>query len=167
MAELSPAIVQAAEHFGLDAARLRCLGGNSGSSWEAGEQVLRVGRPAVVDTELAAAGRAGLAMPCSPAFPRRPDSGLRLRPPLAPPPRSHLDDPDPRPSCLHTPGTTGMASPHRGMEAGGLRDLPAAPRAWACRFMLRDLARPYAPGDLKYVSRALRQADAAAAKTTS
>ncbi len=47
-------------------------------------------------------------------------------------------------------------------EAGRLRDVPAAPRAWACRFMLRDLGRRYSRADLEHMRQALRHADAAA-----
>lgn len=63
MAELPPVVAQAAGHFGLDAARLRCLGNKSGCSWDAGQQVLRVGRQAVVDAELAAAAAAADVLP--------------------------------------------------------------------------------------------------------
>jgi hypothetical protein len=48
-------VAQAAEEFGLDASVLRPLGGASGSSWDAGSRVLRVGSCARMDTELAAA----------------------------------------------------------------------------------------------------------------
>jgi hypothetical protein len=165
-AELSPATVQAAEHFGLDAARLRCLGGNSGSSWEAGEQVLRVGRPAVVDAELAAAGHAGCPCPAR----RRSRAGRTpgcTSGPHWPHPRTWtILTLDPA-ACTRRAQPEWRAPVEGWAEAGGLRDLPAALRAWACRFMLRDLARRYSPGDLKHVSRALRQADAAAAKTAS
>jgi Ser/Thr protein kinase RdoA (MazF antagonist) len=40
-------------------------------------------------------------------------------------------------------------------EAGRLDDLPAAARAWACRFMLADLARRYSPAELAHVQRTL------------
>ena len=49
--------------FGLDAGSLRALGGNSGSAWAAGDQVLRVGRPAVIDAELAASSAAAAVLP--------------------------------------------------------------------------------------------------------
>jgi hypothetical protein len=39
--------------------------------------------------------------------------------------------------------------------AGRLDDLPAAARAWACRFMLADLARRYSPAELAHVQRTL------------
>ncbi len=54
------AVAQAAGAFGLDAGSLRALGGNSGSAWGAGNRVLRVGRPAVTDAELAASSAAAV-----------------------------------------------------------------------------------------------------------
>lgn len=57
------AVVQAAVAFGLDAGLLRSLGGSSGSSWGVGEQVLRVGRRAVVDAELTASSAAAAVVP--------------------------------------------------------------------------------------------------------
>lgn len=56
-------VARAAEAFGLDAAALRPLGGASGSSWDAGSRVLRVGRCARVDTELAAAAAVAAMLP--------------------------------------------------------------------------------------------------------
>jgi Ser/Thr protein kinase RdoA (MazF antagonist) len=40
-------------------------------------------------------------------------------------------------------------------EAGRLAEVPAAARAWACRFMLADLADRYSPAELAHVRRAL------------
>ena len=42
-------------------------------------------------------------------------------------------------------------------EAGRLDDLPAAARAWACRFMLADLASRYPPSGLAPIRAALDQ----------
>jgi len=60
MAQVPSAVAQAAGAFGLDAGSLRALGGNSGSAWGAGNRVLRVGRPAVIDAELAASSAAAV-----------------------------------------------------------------------------------------------------------
>ena len=68
------AVAQAAGAFGLDAGSLRMLGGNSGSAWGAGDRVLRVGRPAVIDAELAASAAAAV-MPV-PAVLDRAEVGL-------------------------------------------------------------------------------------------
>jgi hypothetical protein len=57
------AVAQAAGAFGLDAGSLRALGGNSGSAWGAGNRVLRVGRPAVIDAGLAASSAAAAVLP--------------------------------------------------------------------------------------------------------
>src|SRR5947207_2006794 len=57
------AVAQAAGAFGLDAGSLRALGGNSGSAWGAGNRVLRVGRPAVIDAELTASSAAAAVLP--------------------------------------------------------------------------------------------------------
>lgn len=46
-------------------------------------------------------------------------------------------------------------------DSGALYTIPAAARAWACRFMLTDLARRYPPSDLAHVRCALCQAEAA------
>jgi hypothetical protein len=46
-------------------------------------------------------------------------------------------------------------------QTAGLNAIPGWARAWACRFMLADLARRYAPGDLAHVHDALRHAEAA------
>ena len=45
-------------------------------------------------------------------------------------------------------------------ESGGLDVIPPAARAWACRFMLADLASRYRPGDLAHVRYSLDQAEA-------
>jgi aminoglycoside phosphotransferase (APT) family kinase protein len=45
-------------------------------------------------------------------------------------------------------------------QAAGLDTIPGWARAWACRFMLTDLARRYSPGDLAHVRVALRHAEA-------
>jgi aminoglycoside phosphotransferase (APT) family kinase protein len=47
-------------------------------------------------------------------------------------------------------------------ESGGLHDIPAAYRAWACAFMLSDLAGRYAPDDLRHIAKALDEANATA-----
>lgn len=46
-------------------------------------------------------------------------------------------------------------------ESGDLHAISAAARAWACRFMLADLASRYTPAELAHVRRALDQAEAA------
>jgi hypothetical protein len=48
-------------------------------------------------------------------------------------------------------------------EAAGLRDMPGVVRAWACRFMLTDLARRYSLSELRHVSEELARAEADAA----
>lgn len=42
-------------------------------------------------------------------------------------------------------------------ETGRLDDLPAAARAWACRYMLTDLAHRYPPAELAPIREALAQ----------
>ena len=42
-------------------------------------------------------------------------------------------------------------------ETGRLDEIPAAARAWACKFMLRDLAGRYPPAELAHVRRTLEQ----------
>jgi Ser/Thr protein kinase RdoA (MazF antagonist) len=61
--ELPAVVVQAADALGLDPAGLRGLRGASGSSWDAGPAVLRVGLRAAVDRELAAAAAAAALLP--------------------------------------------------------------------------------------------------------
>ncbi len=63
MAELPGIVVQAAAALGLDPAGLGRLRGASGSSWDAGSAVLRVGRRAVLDREVAAAAAAAAVLP--------------------------------------------------------------------------------------------------------
>lgn len=46
-------------------------------------------------------------------------------------------------------------------ESAGLDTIPGWARAWACRFMLTDLAARYSPSDLTHVREALRHAGAA------
>jgi aminoglycoside phosphotransferase (APT) family kinase protein len=41
------------------------------------------------------------------------------------------------------------------IEAGQLRDTDAAARAWACRYLLVDLAKRHSPGELAHIHRAL------------
>ena len=48
------------------------------------------------------------------------------------------------------------------IESAGLGDVPAAHRAWACAFMLSDLAGRYTTEELKHVADALDEARAAA-----
>ncbi len=47
-------------------------------------------------------------------------------------------------------------------EAASLDTVPAAARAWACRFMLIDLSRRYSPADLTHVRQAGAEAQAEA-----
>jgi hypothetical protein len=42
-------------------------------------------------------------------------------------------------------------------EAGRLDEIPAAARAWACKFMLVDLAGRYPPAELAHVRRTLEE----------
>jgi hypothetical protein len=63
MIQVPLAIARAAAAFGLDAGSLAALGGNSGSAWGAGNRVLRVGRPAVIDAELAASSAVAAVVP--------------------------------------------------------------------------------------------------------
>ena len=63
MAEVSSGLVQAAAAFGLDAAQLRPLAGNSGSAWDAGGTVLRVGPRPRMAVEVAAATAAANVVP--------------------------------------------------------------------------------------------------------
>jgi hypothetical protein len=74
MVQLPPAVARAAKAFGLDTGSLRELGGNSGSAWGAGNRVLRVGRPAVIDAELAASSAVAAVVPV-PAVLDRADAG--------------------------------------------------------------------------------------------
>jgi aminoglycoside phosphotransferase (APT) family kinase protein len=63
MIQVPLAVARAAVAFGLDAESLRALGGQSGSAWGARDRVLRVGRPAVIDAELAASSAAAAVVP--------------------------------------------------------------------------------------------------------
>ena len=63
MTELPGVVAQAAAAFGLDPARLRSLGGASGSSWGAGPYILRAGPRLVLDRELLAATAAAAVVP--------------------------------------------------------------------------------------------------------
>ncbi|MBV9094396.1 MAG: phosphotransferase [Streptosporangiaceae bacterium] len=245
-------VAQAAAAFGLDISVLRPLGGASGSSWDAGSRVLRVGHRARMDTELAAATAAGGMLPVPRVLgraevdgtsavllerlPGQPAADLaRQRPSLAraagwacggvyallarvsrpagvPPVRNapsgligsdracvlHLDlhpfnvlvggnaeltgvldwanaaagppvldrarswailtlDPAVR-ARRDQPGWRALADAWA--EAAALRDMPAMARAWACQFMLTDLARRYPRSDLRHVSEALARAEA-------
>src|SRR5690349_13871899 len=74
MVQLPPAVARAAKALGLDTESLRELGGNSGSAWGPGNRVLRVGRPAVIDAELAASSAVAAVVPV-PAVLDRADAG--------------------------------------------------------------------------------------------
>jgi Ser/Thr protein kinase RdoA (MazF antagonist) len=253
MAQVPSAVAEAAEAFGLDAGSLRGLGGNSGSAWDAGDRVLRVGRPAAIDAELAASAAAAAVLPVpavldraevgdvsavllemlpgrpaadfvrrSPSLARvagqacgavhallagvRAPAGLRTVPG---PGRGivagqtrvvHLDlhpfnilsgaggevtgvldwanaaagEPDLDrartwailtldPAARARRDEPGWAALLDGWaESAALHDVPAAHRAWACAYMLRDLARRYSADELKHVADALDEARAAA-----
>ena len=162
MTQLSPAVAQAAEHFGLDTARLRCLGGNSGSSWDAGDHVLRTGTRAGMEAELAAAAAASAVLPVPRVIAR---ANAAAGDPLLDRARTWTIltlDPAAR-ARQAQPAWRALTSGWS--ESGDLRDLPATSRAWACRLMLTDLARRYSADDLKHVSHALRRADAATGDT--
>ena len=247
-------VARAAEAFGLDPARLGRLGGNSGSSWDAGEHVLRAGSRAVVDRELAAVTAVSAVLPVPRVIgrtdfadgsavlleklPGQPAADLaQARPALAraagracgavhallaevPAPAGlraapnapgggtrraearllHLDlhpfnvlvseegavtgvldwanaaagDPVLDRARTWAILTLDPAARARGAQpawqalsggwaqSAGLHDIPATARAWACRFMLADLARRYSPDDLKHVGQALGEAETAA-----
>lgn len=57
------------------------------------------------------------------------------------------------------PGFAALASGW--LESGGLAEVRPAARAWACRFMLADLAGRYQAGQLRHVAEALAAAEAA------
>jgi aminoglycoside phosphotransferase (APT) family kinase protein len=254
MAEASLLVTRAAETFGLDPARLGRLGGNSGSSWDAGEHVLRAGNRGVMDRELAAVAAVSAVLPVPRVIaradfaegsavlleklPGRPAADVaQARPALAraaglacgtvharlaevPAPAGlraaphapsgcgrragarllHLDlhpfnvlvgedgtvtgvldwataaagDPVLDRARTWTILTLDPAARARGAQpawqalsegwaqSAGLHDIPATARAWACRFMLADLARRYSPDDLKHISHALGEAETAA-----
>lgn len=48
---------------------------------------------------------------------------------------------------------------HEWIRAGGLHDIPAAARAWACRFMLQDLRQRYPTAALEHISQILADAE--------
>jgi aminoglycoside phosphotransferase (APT) family kinase protein len=245
-------VARAAEAFGLDTSVLQPLGGASGSSWDAGSRVLRIGRRARMDAELAAATAAAGLLPVPRVIgrsevggnsavllerlPGQPAADLarqrpqlahaagracggvyallaRVFPPAGVPPvhdaPSGLDGSD-RACVLHLdlhpfnvlvgenaeltgvldwanaaagppvldrarswailtldpaararrdqPGWQALAG--EWTEAAALRHMPAVARAWACRFMLTDLARRYPLSDLRHVSEALARAEA-------
>jgi Ser/Thr protein kinase RdoA (MazF antagonist) len=242
-------VLQAAAAFGLDAASLRRLSGHSGSAWEAGSHVLRVGNRARVDIELAAAAAASAVLPV-PEVSDRADLGdmtavLLDRLPGQPAAVAALGNaalagtvgracgtvhaelatvpaPQPLRAAPLTAAADGQAlllhldlhplnilvsggevtgvldwanaaagdpmldrarswtilnldpaararQAHPGWQAltrgwaqtAGLDTIPGWARAWACRFMLTDLARRYWPADLGHVRDALRHAEAA------
>jgi Ser/Thr protein kinase RdoA (MazF antagonist) len=252
MVQVPLAVARAAAAFGLEAGSLRALGGNSGSAWGAGNRVLRVGRPAVIDAELAASSAAAAVVPVPavldrvdagdasaallemlPGQPmaqfaqRRPElaraagkacgtvhallagvpapAGLRAAPgpdrvpPAGQPRVLHLDlhplnilagaggevtgvldwanaasgDPDLDrartwtiltldPAARARRAEPGWAALCQGwIQSGRLHDIPAAHRAWACAFMLSDLAGRYTARDLQHVTDALDEAKAA------
>jgi aminoglycoside phosphotransferase (APT) family kinase protein len=240
--QVPPAVARAAAAaFGFDSGSLRVLGGNSGSAWGAGEFVLRVGDPAVIDAERAASSAAAEVLPvpaildraevgdlsavlletlpgapmaevarCRPQVARTAGqacgavhallagipapAGLRPAPgpPAGPVRVVHLDlhplnilgnadgevtgvldwanaaagDPDvdrartwailtldPAARARHDePAWAALCDGW--IESAGLDVLPAAHRAWACTFMLDDLARRYPPDELKHVAAA-------------
>jgi Phosphotransferase enzyme family len=247
--ELPGIVVQAAAALGLDPAGLTGLRGASGSSWDAGSAVLRVGPRVLLDRELAAAGAAAAVLPVPRVLdradfadhsalllewlPGRPAGELALggpgparaaglacgqvydalagvpapagmraargAPDLATPGPArllHLDlhplnvlvsddgsavtgvldwantaagDPvldrartwailylDPMARAAHTlPGWAALVDGWS--ESGRLDDIPAVARAWACRFMLIDLASRYPPAELAHVHHTLDQ----------
>ncbi len=247
------AVARAAAAFGIDAGSLRVLGGNSGSAWGSGEQVLRVGRPAVIDAELAASSAAAAVLPVPAVLNRvevgdksavllgmlpgqpaadfarqnpglgraagqacgavhglladvRAPAGLRAVPssghqtPAGRVRVVHLDlhpfnilvgadgavtgvldwanaaagDPDLDrartwgiltldPAARARRGEPGWTALSDGWaESAALHDTPAVYRAWACAFMLSDLARRYSADELRHVADALDQASGAA-----
>lgn len=245
MAELPGIVVQAAAALGLDPAGLGTLRGASGSSWDAGPGVVRVGRREFLDRELAAASAAAAVLPV-PRVLGRADFGehtalLLERLPGRPAGELALGGPEqaraaglacgrvydllagvPAPAGLRAvpgwPAATGLprllhldlhplnvlvsddgavvtgvldwANTHAGdpvldrartwailnldpmaqaahdlpgwpalvagwSDAGWLGELPAPACAWACKFMLVDLASRYSPAELAHVRRAL------------
>ena len=250
---MPPTVAQAAAAFGFDAGSLRVLGGHSGSAWGAGGRVLRFGRPAVINAELAASSAAAAVLPVPAVLDRVEVGGMsavllemlpgqpmaelaRHRPGLAraagracgvvhallaqvdapaglravPGPSRgvpagqarvvHLDlhplnilggadgevtgvldwanaaagDPDLDrartwtiltldPAACARRDERGWAALRDGwIESAGLGDVLAAHRAWACAFMLSDLAGRYTAEELVHVADALDEARAAA-----
>jgi hypothetical protein len=147
MSEVPPlAVRRAAAAFGLDVACLRRLGGNSGSAWGAGSLVLRVGTRPGMEAELAAATAAAGMVPV-PRVRDRARSWAIL----------NLD-----PAALARQAHPGWRELTRGRTGNaGLDTIPGWARAWACRFMLADLAHRYSPADLAHVRDAQRHAEAA------
>jgi hypothetical protein len=252
MIQVPLAIARAAAAFGLDAGSLAALGGNSDSAWGAGNRVLRVGRPAVIDAELAASSAVAAVVPVPAVLDRvnagdasavlleippgqpmahfarhRPElaraagqacgtvhallagvpapAGLRAVPgpdrgtPAGRPRVLHLDlhplniladasgdvtgvldwanaaagDPDLDrartwtiltldPAARARRGEPGWAALCQGwIQSGRLHDIPAAHRAWACAFMLSDLAGRYTAHEMQHITDALDEAKAA------
>jgi Ser/Thr protein kinase RdoA (MazF antagonist) len=253
MTDLPGIVARAATALGLDAGRLRRLGSASGSSWDTGQFVLRVGRPAAIDTELVAATAAATVVPVPRVIeradfaagsavlleqlPGRPAADLALagaevaraagracgsvharlarvpapaglRPAAGIPEDAgdrsgarllHLDlhpynllvngdgtlagvldwanaaagppvldrartwailTLDPAARARHAaPGWSGLIAGWT--ERAALDEVPPGARAWACRFMLGDLARRYSPAELEHVRQALALAEAA------
>ena len=60
------------------------------------------------------------------------------------------------PGCATMPGWAALRDGW--IESAALRDVPAACRAWACRFMLADLAQRYPADELEHIADALDQA---------
>ena len=168
MTELPGIVVQAAAALGLDPAGLTGLRGASGSSWDAGPAVLRVGPRVLLDRELAAAGAAAAVLPV-PRVLDRADFAEHSALLLEWLPGRPAGDPvldrartwailslDPMARAAHTlPGWAALVEGWS--ETGWLADIPAAARAWACRFMLADLANRYSPAELAHVRRTLDQ----------
>jgi hypothetical protein len=131
---------QAVTALRLDPNRLRRLGGASGATWDTGQWVLRVGQPAALDTELMAATAAAGVVPVPRVIERaRTWATLTL---------------DPAARARHaSPGWRELMAGW--MEAADLDEIPPAARAWACRYMLRDLSRRDSPAELEHVQEAL------------
>jgi hypothetical protein len=121
-------------------------GRNSGSAWAARGRVLRVGRPAVIDAEVAASSAAAAVLPVPAVLDRAEAGDMSTLDPAA---RARRSEPGWAPLC------EGWA------ESARLLDVPAAHRAWACAFMLRDLTRRYTADELGHVAGALGEARAA------
>jgi hypothetical protein len=139
--ELPGIVVQAAAALGLDPGGLHGLRGASGSSWGAGSAVLRVGHRALLDRERAAAGAAAAVLPVPRVLDRADfaDHSALLLERLPGRPAGELVALD------------GWS------ETGRLDELPAPARAWACRYMLADLASRYTPAELAHVRATLGQ----------
>jgi hypothetical protein len=139
MAQVSSAVAQAAGAFGLDAGSLRALGGNSGSAWGAGHQVLS--RPA--RSHRCRGGRVGGGCRGAAGADRARTWTILTLDPAA---RARRGEP-------------GWAALLDGWaESATLHDVLATYRAWACEFMRRDLARRYSADELKHLTDALDEA---------